>query len=368
MVFDNAQIVGLIEDLEATRRTGRPGYPVPVMVKTILAGFILNIPTDTGLIEALGDNPLLSHLCGIFHPDDIPSPWAYSRFRNKLLANRELVLGRMAALVSDLDEVIPGFGETVAIDSTVMHAYSNGARKRQSDPDASWSAKSGRNGHKEWWFGYKGHLIADANTDIPMWVQVTTAKRHDGQQSLPLLKDAKKNLRNFSPKYFLADRGYDGKNVYKAIVEEFDAIPIILMRLGSKEPTEPWDERCDQVGTPYCDDGAPMQFQGYDREQRMTEWRCSNKLKGELCLCTDSDYGQVVNLRISDEYRRYCPVPRSTRQWKLLYNKRGSVERAFSRLKEYKKLDNLKIRGLAKVELHAILAVMVMQAQALGRL
>ena len=54
--------------------------------------------------------------------------------------------------------------------------------------------------------------------------------------------------------------------------------------------------------------------------------------------------------------------------WKLLYNKRGSVERAFGRLKEYRKLDNLKIRGLAKVELHAILAVMVMQAQALGSL
>jgi len=62
------------------------------------------------------------------------------------------------------------------------------------------------------------------------------------------------------------------------------------------------------------------------------------------------------------------PAPSSTRQWKLLYNKRGSVERAFGRLKEYRKLDNLKIRGLAKVELHAILAVMVMQAQALGSL
>ena len=109
-----------------------------------------------------------------------------------------------------------------------------------------------------------------------------------------------------------------------------------------------------------------MQFQGYDREEGITKWRCSKKLQGELCLCTDSDYGQVVNLRISDEYRRHCPVPRSTRQWKLLYNKRVSVERAFGRLKEYRKLDNLKIRGLAKVELHAILAVLVMQAQALG--
>lgn len=210
--------------------------------------------------------------------------------------------------------------------------------------------------------------MADANTDIPMWVQVTTAKRHDGQQSIPFLKDARRNLKDFAPSYVLADRGYDGKNVYKAIVEEFDAIPIILMRLGSKKPTEPWDERCDQVGTPYCDYGAPMQYVSYDHSYRTTEWRCSKRARNELCLCGDRDNGQVIRLKISDEYRRHCPVPRSTKRWKLLYNKRGSVERAFGRLKEYRKLDNLKIRGLAKVELHAILAVMVMQAQALGSL
>ena len=37
-----------------------------------------------------------------------------------------------------------------------------------------------------------------------------------------------------------------------------------------------------------------------------------------------------------------------------------------SRLKESAKLDNLKVRGLAKIRLHGLLAMLVIQAKALG--
>ena len=270
----------------------------------------------------------------------------------------------MADLVEELGETIEGFGKIVAVDSTDMHAYSNGARKRQSDPDASWSAKRGRNGKPRFWFGFKGHLISDANTDIPMWIQVTTAKIHDGRQSLPLLRATKRRLNGFTPDYVLADKGYDAGYLYKHVVEDLHSVPIILMR-RTKDPSEVWGERYDQIGTPHCDDGEPMTFWGYEARRQTTKWRCSRRVKGERCLCSRSEYGQVVRVKISDEYRRFCAVPRSTRRWERLYRKRGSVERAFSRLKEYRKLDNLKIRGLPKVELHAMLAVIVMQATAL---
>ena len=364
-VFDQPQIQKLIDGLKQTRNTGRPGYPVAVMVKTILAGFILNIPTDTGVIRALRDNPLLSHLCGISHPDEIPSPWAYSRFRKKLIAHRELVLECVAELVEELGERIPGFGEIVAIDSTDMHAYSNGAGKPKSDPDASWSAKRGRNGKPRYWFGFKGHMMADARTDIPMWIQVTTASTHDGQNSLPLLQAAKEKLKRFEPQYVLADRGYDAQYVHKSVVEDLGAVPIILMR-HYRDPSEPWGERYDQIGTPVCDQAEPMQFWGYEAKRGTTKWRCSRRAQGRFCECSESEYGQVVRVKLREDYRRHCAVPRSTKRWWRLYNKRGSVERAFSRLKEYRKLNNLKIRGLPKVELHAMLAVIIMQAVALA--
>jgi len=42
------------------------------------------------------------------------------------------------------------------------------------------------------------------------------------------------------------------------------------------------------------------------------------------------------------------------------------VERLNSRLKEFTKLDNLKVRGLAKIQLHGQLAMLLVQARALA--
>lgn len=45
---------------------------------------------------------------------------------------------------------------------------------------------------------------------------------------------------------------------------------------------------------------------------------------------------------------------------------RGSVERVFGRLKAFRALNCVTLRGLDKVELHCLLSVIVMQAMALG--
>ncbi|MCH8341609.1 MAG: hypothetical protein IIA51_08670 [Chloroflexi bacterium] len=88
---------------------------------------------------------------------------------------------------------------------------------------------------------------------------------------------------------------------------------------------------------------------------------CSRRVWSGLGVCSSARCTEVVPLRGCNEWReghsRYICVPTAAGR---------EVQRAFGRLKEYRKLDNLKIRGLAKVELHAILAVLVMQAQALG--
>ena len=67
------------------------------------------------------------------------------------------------------------------------------------------------------------------------------------------------------------------------------------------------------------------------------------------------------------ETSRYAPFPYGSREWKLLYNKRVSVERAFGRLKGYRKLDALRIRQLPKVWLHVALSVLVMNGSALAK-
>jgi len=67
-------------------------------------------------------------------------------------------------------------------------------------------------------------------------------------------------------------------------------------------------------------------------------------------------------------YRLYPRVPIDVQSWQKQYNKRTAVERVNSRLKEFAKLDNLKVRGLAKIQLHGLLGMMAVQAKAVASL
>jgi transposase len=55
-----------------------------------------------------------------------------------------------------------------------------------------------------------------------------------------------------------------------------------------------------------------------------------------------------------------------TPEWRAIYNKRTAVERLNARLKGFRKLNDVRVRGRFKVRVHAMLAVIVCQAMALA--
>lgn len=55
-----------------------------------------------------------------------------------------------------------------------------------------------------------------------------------------------------------------------------------------------------------------------------------------------------------------------TPEWQLIYNRRTSIERVFSRLKTQRRLNNLTVRRLRKVTVHSLIPVIVIQAMALA--
>jgi Transposase DDE domain len=65
--------------------------------------------------------------------------------------------------------------------------------------------------------------------------------------------------------------------------------------------------------------------------------------------------------------RRNPLIPRSTKRFGDLYRGRASVEREFERLKHEYGLAPLRVRGLARVQLHADLTMLARLAQALSR-
>ena len=245
-VLDAVDASALIERLRAYRRTGRPGYPLRSLWRAYLASFILNLPSTNALIRRLQDDLELRLLCGF---STLPGRRTFNRFILRLADHTDLVNGCMADLTRQLQTVLPGFGNVVAIDSTTVKSHSNANREPMSDPDASWTAKNaanGKDGEKEWSYGFKYHAVADATHDLPISGIVTTASRNDSPFLPKILDHAASEHEWFAPKYVIADRGYDANSNHKAVIKR-GATPIIHIRDMKKNAKKVQDRYLDGI-------------------------------------------------------------------------------------------------------------------------
>lgn len=375
-VFENLNDEELLEALEKTRWTGRSGYPIKVMWRTIIVSYVFDIPTIQELIRTLNRNPFVAIQCSIYSSEEIPTRFSYYRFIKKLIAHRELIEKCMAKTIEALQRQLPGFGEVVAVDSTDIPTYSKKYKKPSSDPDAGWGFKKNSDGEDYRWLGYKMHLASTivGKHEIPMLPIVTAANANDSPLLIPLLEKNRSLIKGFSPKFVLGDKGYDAKENYRVIVEDFKAVPIIDLNLRSqKGKPSTFEDIGDAYGTPYCAWGIPYVFWGYDKKQKILKYRCPLACGKQGCTwldkCSRSSYGQVVKVKLKDDYRRFTQVPRKTKKWRSLYTKRTSIERIFSRCKKDGdgRLINHRMRGLEKITLNCLLSVWVIQTTELTK-
>lgn len=173
----------------------------------------------------------------------------------------------------------------------------------------------------------------------------------------------------------MGDKGYDARENYRAIVEDFKAVPIIDINPRSRKGEKArFEDIADEYGTPYCAWGIPMVFWGYDKKQKRLKYRCPLACGKKGCTwiekCSKSDYGQVVKINLKDDYRRFIQIPRHTKEYKRKYNLRISIERIFSRCKKDGdgRLINHRMRGRDKITLNCILSVWTMQIITIARL
>ena len=189
------------------------------------------------------------------------------RFLAKLIAHEDLVEACFESMVEKLRHLLPGFGQKLVVDSTDIKAFSNGHRRRKSDPDARWSAKGITEGKQEqgkkrdlyYWFGYKLHLLVDGIYELPVSFSLTPANESDTQQMPVLLEKAKLKRPDVKADAIIADKGYDSQKNYQLIYEEYSASPIIPIkeRAGMQLP-----DICNARGTPTCSCGLEMAFWG----------------------------------------------------------------------------------------------------------
>ena len=366
--LNSINAVPLLFRLRLYRLTGRPGHPLKALWRAYVASFLLNLPHTNALIRRLEEDPELRRVCGF--GEVLPGRRTFNRFIQRLSHHADLVEAALAGLTDRLKALLPDLGETVAVDATTVRSHSNPNRKRISDPEASWTAKNsprGKDGKKEWQFGYKSHAVADAKYGLPLGQIVTTASRNDSPELPAVIEHTKTLLPWFKPKVAIADRGYDALSNHEYLHRR-GIIPIIHIR----KPTAAdglYDGVYTKAGVPVCMGQVPMEYVG-SNPKRGRLYRCRSEgchlkgsFKGGGLHCRDWVWEDPAkNLRLFGVIRRDSP------EWKAYYRHRWAIERVFKSMKESRRLERHCVRGLRQITLHTLMSTLAFQATALVRI
>ena len=352
-VLGQVDATAVLARLAEYRPVGRKGYPLAALWRAYMSSFVLGLPSTNALIRRLQDDPELRLLCGF---GQLPHRTTFNRFVNRLADHLDLVEDCLAGLVDQLACLLPGLGQEVAVDSTVVRSHSNPHRKPVSDPEASWTAKNSARSKsgKEWYWGYKYHLVADATYGVPLYGYTTTASRNDSPELPKLLSQARSANPWLAPAHVMADKGYDSVANHDAVAGLGAVLVCPARRYAGRTLYEGiYTER----GVPTCIGMVPMEYVRTDPEKGHL-YRCPSggcRLKGRkgVRYCADETW---VNRQ--DNPRLFGPIRQGSAEWKALYRLRQSVERVFKSMKESRRLERHHVRGLQRVGLHASMSAL----------
>ncbi len=278
MIRDTIPDEEVMRFLEKERGQGRNDYPIRPMWNSILASIVYQHPSVESLRRELSRNGELRDVCGfdpILGAKAVPTPRAYSHFMGLLMKHREEINKMFDKLVEELKEVLPDYGKYLGIDSKAVNpagkATEDKKRDGRRDIDADWGKKEYKGKREDgtmWekvvkWFGYKIHLLADTNYELPIAYRVTRASVNDS----PVLEELFKKTGDNHPQILedaeelTADRGYDSEENNKLLWDEYKIKPLIDirdMRKDEKGQTRPlYPEKADNIvydfeGTVFC--------------------------------------------------------------------------------------------------------------------
>ena len=447
LAIDNLPDDKIIQYLEVMRGNGRDDYPIKAMWHALIAGIVFQHESIESLIRELRRNPLLFQTCG-FNPlpiqrkpqlrlvrneqtnqvekqydateeahYSVPDSHNFSRFLINVIELEEclgLISAMLILLREQLMEYLPGFGEHMGYDGKAVESHSTGQKSRDSgqtsDPDADWGKHKicGHDKHgKAWekvksWFGYRLHVIADTEYEIPVAIRITPASHSEQRVLRDMIRETFSQTPTLADicKDFSADRGLDCGKTKAMLWDDYGIRPLIDTRLmwreeknapdydPSKPITRPLNtETVDNItyterGSLHCicpqtGEQRDLAFHGFEVARNTLKYRCPAAAYGFDChgkaQCLDNadseaeHYGRTVRINLNSVDRRiFVPTPHGSPAWQRGYNRRSAMERINSRIDNDFCFEKHYIRGKAKMETRMGLAVAVMMAMALG--
>lgn len=356
-VLDSLEDSALIDRLWEYRQVGRQGYPIHTLWRAYVSSFILNLPHTNALIRRLEEDQDLRRICGF--DEYLPHRSTFNRFIQRLANHSDLVDAILTNVTENIRKFHPDLGEHVAVDSTTVRTHSNPHRTWIRDSEASWTAKNSAaaKNEKEWRFGYKLHMIADANHEIPLGLVVKTAGRPDVKELGSVVEQIEASLSWFKPSFVIGDRGYDSQENHDYLTSK-GIIPIILRRRPGNGVLL-YNGIYTEKGVPTCLGGVPMEYIRSDPEAGWL-FRC----RAEGCHLQDSTQGMSSHCDTevwedpTANPHLFGIIRRSSPEWADLYGKRQAIERVFKSMKESRRLERHCVRGLAQVQLHALMSTL----------
>lgn len=304
----------------------------------------------TDLVDYLNNNLLIAHYCGFDITVPLPSYWTFDRFlKNFDHSVLSDIMKSQVVLLADKAIIDTSF---IGLDSTPIAANTSQNNPKsflankfkpdnhpRADKDCNLGVHTASNQTNEknykFYWGYKNHILVDCISGLPVFEVTTTADVHDSSVALDILADTHAFL-PITECTFLADKGYDAKNIYNQVHVLYKGECIIPL---NKRNTR--NSKFLPQGNPVCEAGLAMWKDGKfsDGGRTRQKFCCPLKSsKGAVCPCHHKNFyngkkhrGCTKYMTIPDDLRR--SIDRESKYFKNSYSLRTECERYNSRFK-----------------------------------
>ena len=281
----------------------------------------------------------------------LPSYWTYDRFL-KRVENGDLK-EVMAGLVRKLYALGIVDGAFIGLDSAPVLANTQQNNPKSfeknkfskehhpvADSDCALGVQTASNQHNEknieYYWGYKNHVFVDCISGLPLYELTTPANVADSTVAKRIL-DAANQVLPLEECTFLADKGYDIKDVYDLVRDIYLGEAVIPLNQRNTKDTE-----LLASGNPLCEAGLAMNKDGKTSDDHgglRQKYCCPfRQSKTNSCPCNHKNWNNGKKNRgctkykaIPDDYRR--SIDRDCFRFKRLYALRTECERYNSRFK-----------------------------------
>jgi len=351
-------------------RRGPKGYSKKQLLSVLLALQTEQLVNIKAVVHKLRTEPMFKRSCGFDYLDNTPSEATLNRFITRL-SDTDILERTYRRMIHKARTLGLIDGKNVAIDASKITAYEHAVPKKcipENDKAfPNWGGKLDTNGNFIKWFGWKMHALVDTVSGIPLAYVITPANIADIDMAEPLINKLMEDYdKEFTPKYYIMDAGYDKPELYSTIHLTHHAQAIIPINWrNTKVPPE----GINFDGQLVCTMNHPYVYGGNDNGA--IRILCPHACGKCDCLmgsawCTNAKSGYVGKVKIKDNPRFITAPFRGTEAYEKLYNQRTSVERTFGDLKDNYALDNLRVSKMKRAKVFMDLSCISMLASRLA--